>query len=149
MYCPRLKAAVAVLVFSRASSSAGPAKAAGLKVTFKVTGVERRLPPALETALFRVVQETFNNIVRHAQARKVTARVDFRKDSFQIRIKDDGSGFDVAQAMSSTDKMRGMGLVGMRERVELVQGTINVKSSPDHGTEVTVVVPLGEETGNG
>jgi len=117
-------------------------KVAGVKVSFKSTGRVRRLPPSLEIALFRVIQEAFNNIVKHAQASNATVTVRFKKDSITVRIKDDGIGFDAQEATGSTDKPCGLGLLGMRERVELVNGSLVIKSSPGHGTEVNIEVPL-------
>ena len=106
----------------------------------------RRLPPSLEIALFRVIQEAFNNIVKHAHASNADVSVHFKKDSITVRIKDDGIGFDVQEAISSKDRPRGLGLLGMRERVELINGSLVIKSSPGHGTEITIEVPL---TGGG
>ncbi len=117
-------------------------KVAGVKVNFKTTGKVRRLPPSLEIALFRVIQEAFNNIARHAHANNVDVSVHFRKDSIKVRIKDDGIGFDVQEAISSKDRPRGLGLLGMRERVELMNGSLVIKSSPGHGTEIAIEVPL-------
>ncbi len=130
-----LMAAISSLVDSRL-------KAAGLKVSLKTTGRVRRLPPSLEIALFRVVQEAFNNITRHAHASKATVSVHFKKDSIKVRVKDNGTGFDVQEAISSKDGSRGLGLLGMRERVELINGSLVIKSGPGQGTEITIDVPL-------
>ncbi len=124
-------------------------KVAGVKVSFKITGKVRRLPPPLETALFRVIQEAFNNIARHAHANNVGVSVRLNKESIIVHIKDDGIGFDVQEAISSKDKLRGLGLLSMRERVELMNGALVIKSSPGHGTEITIEVPLTGGVPNG
>jgi len=117
-------------------------KVAGIKVNFKTSGKMRRLSPSLEIALFRVIQEALNNIARHAHANTADVVVRFRKDDIKVSIKDDGVGFIFQEAISSKDGLRGLGLLGMRERVELINGSLVIKSSPGHGTEITLEVPL-------
>ncbi len=117
-------------------------KAAGVKVIFKATGRVIRLPTLSEISLFRVVQEAFNNIVKHAGAKNVEVSIHFKKGNIIVGIKDDGIGFDVTEAISSKDRPRRLGLLGMRERVELMNGSLDVKSSPGHGTAITIEVPL-------
>jgi PAS domain S-box-containing protein len=117
-------------------------KTAGVNVNFKTTGKARRLPPSLEIALFRVIQEALNNIARHAHANTADVSVQFRKNGIKVSIKDDGIGFNFQEATSSKDGLRGLGLLGMRERVELMNGSLVIKSSPGHGTEITIEVPL-------
>ena len=121
-------------------------KVDGLKVSLKTTGGKRRLPPAVEVGLFRIIQEAFSNITRHAHARNVDLVVTFKKGSIAVRIRDDGTGFDVKGATSPKDWPRGLGLLGMRERAELMNGSLVIKSSPGHGTEIGIEVPL---TGGG
>jgi len=75
--------------------------------------------------------------------------VHFKKDSIKVRVKDDGIGFDVQEAMSSKDRPRGLGLLGMRERVELINGSLVIKSSPGCGTEITTDVLLPGGTTDG
>jgi len=117
-------------------------KVVGVKVSFKTTGKVRRLPATLEVALFRVIQEALNNIARHARANTADVSVHFRKDGIQVSIKDDGIGFNFQEAISSKDGLRGLGLLGMRERVELMNGSLVINSSPGHGTEIAIEVPL-------
>jgi signal transduction histidine kinase len=97
-----------------------------------------RLPAAVETALFRIVQEAVNNVLRHAQADQVC--VTLIRDDSQARlcIADDGQGFDTRRPRSS----KHIGLWSMRERVEQLGGQFEVSSTPGQGTTVTTVVPL-------
>jgi signal transduction histidine kinase len=117
----------------------------GVSVDFKVVGGARRLPSELEVTLFRVIQEAMNNIIRHADAKKVRIALYFRKKSILVQIKDDGKGFDVEEAINTKDRPRGLGLLGMRERVELVRGKLEIRSDPrGGGTVVEVRVPTEE-----
>ncbi|MDP3879951.1 MAG: sensor histidine kinase [Dehalococcoidales bacterium] len=123
---------------------------AGIKVDFKATGKERRLPPQLETTLFRITKEAFSNITRHAHARNVSLDLHFRKNSVKVRIQDDGTGFDVEEAINSKERPRGLGLLGMKERVELMNGMLNIYSRPgDGGTVIDIEIPLKQEVVGG
>jgi len=122
---------------------------AGIEVIFKTTGRVRRLTPKVETILFRVIQEAVSNIARHAHARHVDLTLRYKKDTIIVHIKDDGEGFAVEEAMSSRERPRGLGLLGMKERVELVHGALNIRSVPGSGTEVQMEIPLNPEVADG
>jgi PAS domain S-box-containing protein len=124
-------------------------KVLGLKVNFKTVGKAKRLSPALEISLFRIIQEMFNNIIKHSRAKRVKLSLQFNKNSLKVVIKDDGVGFPVQETVNPRGKSRGMGLVGMRERVESMQGTLVIGSSPGQGTEITVEVPITNGGSNG
>ena len=81
-----------------------------------------RLPPEIETTLFRVVQEAINNIVRHALARSVRLIFTLTEEAMTVLIEDDGVGFDLMEVSLASDSGRGLGLIGMQERIELVGG---------------------------
>ncbi|MEE9400030.1 MAG: GAF domain-containing protein [Dehalococcoidales bacterium] len=118
-------------------------EAAGIEVDFKVTGRETRLPPQVEVTLFRVIQEAVYNIARHAQAKNAIISLHFKKKVIRVRVRDDGRGFNVEEAISSKDRPRGLGLLGMKERVELINGTLNIRSRPEgSGTEINIEIPL-------
>jgi PAS domain S-box-containing protein len=119
--------------------------AAGIKVVFKTTGQVRRLNAMLETTLFRVIREAVNKISRYAHAKNADIIVNFRKHMIRVRIKDDGVGFNVNEAISSRDRPRGLGLLGMKERVELINGTISIQSYPGGGTEIDFKIPFNKE----
>jgi signal transduction histidine kinase len=109
-------------------------------VTVTVDAPERRLAPEVETVLYRIVQEALTNAVRHARPRRITVLV--REEGAQIRavVRDDGRGFDaVAQLARRGD--RGLGLIGIRERAEALGGVVDIRSAPDQGTEVCVLIP--------
>lgn len=113
----------------------------GVEVRFDIA-LPQRLPPTVEIALFRIVQEALTNVAKHAQARHVTVQLGLHDDVVQTIITDDGVGFDTARMRS--DAVRGMhvGLLGMRERAELLGGHWQVTSAAGAGTAVRIVVPL-------
>ncbi len=98
---------------------------------------EDRLPAEIETALYRIVQEALTNVVKHAQARTVSVVLTRKGQSVVAVVEDDGRGFD--PAMAGED---GLGLVGMRERIALLDGRVTVESSERGGTTVVVEVPV-------
>jgi PAS domain S-box-containing protein len=122
--------------------------AAGLEVHLETRGTDRRLPIEVETALFRIVHEASTNIIRHADANNVSIDLDFRENAIVVCIEDNGRGFKVDQVMTS-DRRQGMGLLGMRERAELVGGKLSIHSRPGVGTRITVEVPVGQEVFDG
>ena len=114
----------------------------GMRVHLEERGSARRLPPQMETALFRVVQEAINNIAKHSGARNVHLNFDCYDGFVEIDIADDGIGFDLNQIARATDRRRGLGLVGMQERVGLLGGEISMVSEQGHGTQISIRVPV-------
>jgi PAS domain S-box-containing protein len=101
-----------------------------------------RLAPAIETTLYRIIQEALTNVVRHASAR--TADVTLFRDARVVRavVQDDGSGFEVPVAFTASERQRTLGLVGMQERAALLGGTVTIASRPGGGTTVSVTLPM-------
>jgi signal transduction histidine kinase len=114
----------------------------GISVRCEFSGIEARLSPELETALFRVAQEAITNIAKHAKADSVLIQVAERDDEITIEIEDDGEGFDPSSLPPPAARERGLGLLGMRERVELFGGSIEIDSAPGRGTRIVVTAPL-------
>jgi len=119
------------------------AKHQKVEVDFTHSNVPGSLPPDVALGLFRVLQEALRNAVKHSGVRKFEARLLGVRDGIQLTIRDSGKGFD-PDATASGD---GLGLVSMRERVNLLKGTISIVSKPKHGTEISVRIPLVAETG--
>jgi PAS domain S-box-containing protein len=117
-------------------------KAAGIKLTITITGKERRLSSSSEIALFRIIQEALNNITNYSHAGEATLNFHFKKDGIKVNIKDNVVGFDVQQAMSLKNRPHGLGLLSMKERAELLNGSLAIKSGPGKGTDIIVQVPL-------
>ena len=97
------------------------------------------MPATVETALYRVVQEALTNVARHAQATRVDVVLERRGDQVIVLIEDDGVGFDARAAIQSGR----LGLVGIRERVGMLGGTLAIESTVGAGTTVLVEVPYG------
>lgn len=117
-------------------------ESAGLTVEFLSDSEMTRLPPHLETMLFRICQEAVSNIIRHAEARKVSIHLSVQKAYVCLEIKDDGRGFDVEQSMGRVVYRKQLGLLGIRERVSLVNGEMEVESTKGSGTHLRICVPL-------
>lgn len=111
--------------------------AAGPRVTVEVSGDEEGYGVAESTALYRAAQEAVTNACRHARASQVTVVVRLAGGAARLEVTDDGRGFAPEAAAA------GFGLLGMRERVHLVAGSVDVESGPGAGTRVTVTVPRG------
>lgn len=107
-------------------------------VRFSVSG-SRPLPPHIEIGLYRVVQEALTNVTRHAQATQVTLALLLTPEQVDLVIVDDGQGFNLADVADNR-----FGLVGLQERVKLLNGRFHLESSPGAGTRLEVTIPLLE-----
>lgn len=117
-------------------------KEVGIKSNFETTGVERRLSPEVEIAVFRIFQEAITNIIKHSGAGSVGLRLEFKGEALYLKVKDDGKGFDP----NTLAGRRGLGLQGMVERADLLGGNLTVCSRPHWGTSVEAVIPVGAHT---
>lgn len=116
-------------------------EARGVAVRMEFEGLDDRLPPEVETTVFRVAQEALTNVERHAGAETVLVQASHKDGHVSVEIEDDGAGFDSADLTAPKDSGRGLGLLGMRERVELLGGTLTLDSAPGRGTRVAFEVP--------
>lgn len=114
----------------------------GLKIAFFSNLNTRRLAVNLETACFRVVQESLTNVLRHAQAENVTVELNLENKELKLIIADDGQGFEVESATKNAVRGRSMGLLGMKERVLQAGGRYAIESSPWGGTTISACFPL-------
>ena len=115
----------------------------GIAVDFHHEGLDgERLSSPIETALFRVVQEALTNVLKHAEARRVTLLLDCRDEHLRLTVEDDGSGFDIDAATRRARSQRRLGLLGMKERVDAIGGEFLVESSPGSGTSLFIRIPL-------
>lgn len=127
----------------------GPALAAHVEKWGKSNGVSagfqsigsphRTMPPEAETTIYRAVQEALTNVLRHARATQVSVVLEYLPNEMRAIVEDNGCGFD-AEAVARTSKR--LGLLGLRERMDLVGGTVQIESSPGQGTTLFFHVPL-------
>lgn len=128
---------------------------AGINVTFMAPpesgpGSLGHLTPDQHTALFRVFQEAATNIIRHSQATHVTIRLEADEAAIHLHVRDNGRGFSTARVRSVSAGGRGLGLIGMKERITLLGGRWDLRSLPGHGTTIEVTLPRhGEGTPGG
>lgn len=122
------------------------AQRAGFKAQFITHLPETRLHPEVETTCFRIVQEALTNVVRHAKARYVSVELYQRDNQLELAIWDDGVGFDVEAAMERAAGDLSLGLLGMKERAQLIGGRISIHSDTDKGTTIRAYFPLDMES---
>jgi len=118
-------------------------KEVGLPIRLEVKGLSQRRPaPVIEMELFRIAQEALSNMVKHAQATSAMIKLEFNKSRMVLLAEDNGRGFDTNTVLSTSGSTRNLGLLGMRERVEICGGTFEIDSTPERGTRLKVEVPI-------
>ena len=105
-----------------------------------MNGLETRLPPDVEVAAYRMVQEAMTNVAKHAHATRCEVSLDRSDDRFEVRITDDGDGFTPSSAVVPRER-RGLGLISIRERALQLAGVVAVESAPGKGTVVRISLP--------
>jgi len=121
------------------------AKRVRLKVKLEAVDIEERLPREMETVLYRMVQEALTNIAKHAQANRVHIRLKRKGFTVSVLIEDNGRGFDTDEVAARERSERGAGLLGMRERVSNLGGSLSIQSRPGQGTQLSAELPLDTE----
>lgn len=124
----------------------GISKRASLSIEIKTTSAVR-LPAPMEIALYRIVQEALTNASRHSKASRVWIRIGRKKGIFCCSIEDDGVGFDIG-ARQSDGKRRGLGLIGMQERLNAIGGTLFIDSARGKGTRLLIQLPMEARNAN-
>jgi signal transduction histidine kinase len=117
-------------------------QANNLQVEFFKSGQERRLPREIEVSLYRIAQEALNNVIRHAKAQYAVLSIFFDSE-INLEVKDDGVGFAIPKSPTDFASSGHFGLLGMRERADLIGGTLDVRSEPNEGTSLTVRLSSG------
>jgi signal transduction histidine kinase len=108
---------------------------AGIQASLHVEGKER-LPHTIQEELYHIAREALNNVLKHAHAQHVRIQLQFQDDATSLQVSDDGVGFD-----PQASKGGGLGLPGMKERVQKINGELRIESAPGQGTTVSVRVP--------
>jgi signal transduction histidine kinase len=117
-------------------------KRTGIRVQFTTFAGVEQLSSARRTVLYRVVQSALTNVAQHAHASQVKVSIRKLTDTVRLEIADDGKSFDVGRVLHARRNRR-LGLLGMRERVEMVGGSLSVESSPGRGTTIRAEIPFG------
>jgi signal transduction histidine kinase len=95
--------------------------------------------------IYRIFQESLNNIGKHARARRVEVSVTRRKNAVLCQIRDDGQGFDVQEVLSQRAPENGLGLLALHERIRILGGTLDIVSQPGRGTRISFQFPIQKE----
>jgi len=115
---------------------------------FKAIGFEEKLPPQIETAFYRIIQEALNNIAKHSAANRIEISLERRDSMISASIVDNGKGFDLHKVLHPESPERGFGIIGMQERVSLLGGHIDFQSRPGFGTHIHIEVPYQKRSGD-
>ena len=112
----------------------------GISAAFKASRMaDREMPSDVETQLYRILQEALNNIAKHAAARQVSVLLGKKSNEIVLIVEDDGRGFRLADTRADAASL---GLVGMRERAEMIGGRMHIETAPGEGTSLFVYVPI-------
>jgi two-component system sensor histidine kinase UhpB len=109
-----------------------------LTIDFQKSGEEQRLSREVELALYRIAQEALNNILRHSRAKHARLHISFEKQKIKLEVSDDGIGFNMPKSPTDFAPNGRFGLLGMRERAELIGARLEVESAPGNGTRLRV-----------
>jgi signal transduction histidine kinase len=104
--------------------------------------VEKHLDTNAQGILFYIVEEAVNNARKHAQAEQIVVRLYQRESNVVVEIEDNGVGFDVSAVDSNYDQRGSLGMINMRERTELIEGTLRIQSAKGRGTKITILIPI-------
>lgn len=113
-------------------------QAAALPISFEADGRERRLPPDVELALYRIAQEGLSNVARHAQAKRAEVCLQFTEQAVRLIVRDDGRGFVVPESPAELAQVGHFGLLGVQERAEAIGARLQIQSATGAGTELSV-----------
>ncbi len=114
---------------------------ASISIRVDITGEEADLDDAMKITIFRIIQESLNNIIKHAQASHVNIHLGYEERNVRIDVWDNGVGFDLDQAQQKSTSRPTLGLAGMEERAALLGGSVSIQSRPGYGTEVEALIP--------
>jgi len=117
------------------------AEYSGIAIKVNVLGTKRHLHEEVQLVLFRIAQEALRNVWRHSQATEAEITLEFDERKTRIIVSDNGKGFNLPKTMGDLARDGKLGLAGMQERAQLLDGTLTVQSEPGRGTTVTVVIP--------
>ena len=117
-------------------------QSANIPIQFTSLGQEQRLDPQIEMALYRMVQESLNNVIQHAKAKQAYVKLEFFEAELSVQIRDDGLGFDVPTNPAEFPEKGHFGLLGLQERSELINAELEIISKPGKGTTISIRLPM-------
>jgi two-component system sensor histidine kinase DegS len=117
-----------------------------IHTVFELIGKEARMPSAMEAAIYRLVQEAFTNALKHASASHVLLEINYQPSQISLIIQDNGIGFHSELIEQESTRNAHFGLVGMRERIELIEGRMDIDSNPGRGTKIMIDIPTTAES---
>ena len=117
-------------------------KLSGIDVKVEKSGTERRLPGEVELVMFRIAQEALSNVRRHSKANNAEVMVEFDDKKVRMTIRDNGKGFALPEKVGDLLKKGKLGLAGMQERIQLLNGSLKIESQPGKGTTVVIEAPI-------
>lgn len=112
-----------------------------IKIRVDILGDEQEMDDAARITIFRIIQESLNNIIKHSQAEQVNIHLQYEPKKVRISVRDNGVGFDLQRVQMERTRRPSLGLAGMEERAALLDGTVSIQSRPGYGTEVEAVIP--------
>ena len=117
---------------------------ADIDVAFQTRNLEERVPPDVETAIYRIIQEALTNVTKHASATSVQLLLERQGTVLKVSVNDNGRGFERSQQESAEEGIstHGIGLLGMQERISLLKGEFSCQSVPNQGTTLSMTIPL-------
>lgn len=116
-----------------------------VKKSIQCDEIDNLFSPEIKIAIYRIFQESLNNIVKHAHATNISIRIEKKDDRVCFSIEDDGIGFDAHQRVMPVRKKRGLGLAAINERVKMLGGSFDVRSAKGKGTRLTYTIPVTKE----
>lgn len=119
---------------------------ASLSIRVDIMGDEKDLDDAVKITIFRIIQESLNNVIKHAQASHVNIRLCFEERNVRIEVWDNGIGFNLDQSPQKNTSRPSLGLAGMEERAALLGGHVSIQSRPGYGTQVEALIPYHSES---
>jgi two-component system, NarL family, sensor kinase len=124
-------------------------KTGSIETELSIEGKTVRLDKQKELILFRIVQESIHNIIKHAEAKKISASIHFNNEAVDILIKDNGKGFDLSPLNDEGNQSFGLGLRNMNSRAKLIGAVFSVTSTTGKGTEVSLQLPINDHANEG
>ena len=117
------------------------AQSEGIEVNLKVEGEPEGLPADMEVAIYRILQEALNNVKKHAYATQVKVTALFTQSQIKLTVQDNGQGFEVPETLTDFASNGSFGMMGLQERAKLFGGNVIVRSHPNQGTTILLIMP--------